>query len=310
MTFYRNIISDSWRFSLRNAYLWFFGLFAVLLGNGGEYEIFFKSIGKEGGESIWSGFWTQLWSVLTHLPSVAKSFWKDPYNASLILLVYAVLIALFVFIIWMINVSQAAIVDSVSRQSKEKEHNLRIGLENGIANFWPVFALNVALKLAVVVGLALIGLFGSALLNTLIFMVLIPALIAFSFIVKYAIAYVVVRKEKLLDSFKHAFLLFKKNWIISLELAFILYLATIVAGLLFVFITFNVTKFFEVITAAFPTSAFLVWSFIFPFILFGILALIGAIVAVFQISTWTKLFVELDSVGAISKIERIFAKRP
>ena len=43
MTLYRDIIKEAWQITWRRRFLWFFGLFAVLLGNGGEYEILFQN---------------------------------------------------------------------------------------------------------------------------------------------------------------------------------------------------------------------------------------------------------------------------
>jgi hypothetical protein len=39
MSLYRSILKRAWEISWKFKYLWFFGLFAALLGNGGEFEI-------------------------------------------------------------------------------------------------------------------------------------------------------------------------------------------------------------------------------------------------------------------------------
>ena len=44
ITLYRDIIKEAWYITWRRKFLWFFGLFAVLLGNGGEYEILIQNI--------------------------------------------------------------------------------------------------------------------------------------------------------------------------------------------------------------------------------------------------------------------------
>ena len=42
MTLYRNIFSQSLKITWRYKYLWFFGLFSALLGNGGEIELLLR----------------------------------------------------------------------------------------------------------------------------------------------------------------------------------------------------------------------------------------------------------------------------
>ena len=44
MSLYRNILKQSWQTTWRNKYLWFFGIFAVFLGNAGEYKILSYSL--------------------------------------------------------------------------------------------------------------------------------------------------------------------------------------------------------------------------------------------------------------------------
>lgn len=309
MTLYRNIIKESWLTMIRSKYLWFFGLFAMLLGNGGEYEILFRSIDKEEKVSILAGFWEQSWEIVRNLPSVGHTLWTDPGGAFLVLLGWFIVLAIIAFVAWLVNVSQAAIVDAVARQARDKENNLSIGLEKGIKFFWPVFFLNFTIKVLVAAGLFLLGYFLNPYLNVLIFLLLIPFLIVSSFVAKYVIAYTVVRKEKLKEAFVSAIKLFKKNWLISLELAFILYLATAVFLTVFAFATFNVQKFFEVIVFAFPTAGFIILYYIQPIFLFLLFFFIVSLLSVFQITAWTKLFLELDSAGAISKIERLFGKK-
>jgi hypothetical protein len=44
MTLYRSIFRQAWAITWQYKYLWFFGFFAALLGNGGEYEILSKGL--------------------------------------------------------------------------------------------------------------------------------------------------------------------------------------------------------------------------------------------------------------------------
>ena len=309
MTLYRNIIKSSWRMTLRHKYLWFFGLFAVLLGNGGEYELFFKSItSEERTESIWSGFISQIGLNFDNLVNIGKRFWENPSLTFVILITYTFILAVFLFIFWMMSVSQIAIVNATARQARDKDHGMKIGLQKGIRHFWPVFSLNLIIKLLIIVSLALLAMAQSTLLYVFLFLIIIPLSISILFVIKYSIAYIIVRKEKMIDALVSGWALFRRNWIISLELAALLYLFTIVAGLFFMFLGFNIEKFFEVLVSVYPKMSFYIFVVVMPMTLFMALAFIGSLLAVFQTTAWTKLFLELDSKGAKSKIERVFSK--
>ncbi len=312
MTLYRPIIKESWRIMFRNKYLWFFGLFAVLLGNGGEYEIFFRSLSSNQDQSAWTIFLNYSQVILDNLTNMGQRFWENPSLTLVILLTYFFVVLIFIFIIWMMNVSQIAIVDAVFKQAKSKDSNLSIGMQIGNKYFWPVFSLNFSLKILILTVLSLLFIFRSSVVYVWLFLLMIPILMALSFLVKYAIVYMVARGEKLLKSLVLAWRLFIKNWLVSLELALILYLFTMLAGILFMFVTFNIEKFFDVLlfwlNNSNPSLSFFLFYSFMPFILFVVLAFIGALLAVFQISAWTKLFIKLDNEGARSKIERIFSK--
>ncbi len=313
MTLYRSIIKSSWRITLRHKYLWFFGLFAVLLGNGGEYEIIFRSIQNSGtSESVWLRFLEQTILNLDNLFNFGKRFWENPSLASTILFTYLFILFIFLFIIWMTNVSQIAIVNAIFRDLRKKEHNIKIGMHKGAHYFWKIFSLNILKKILIIATLSLLIAVKSKTIYMVLFMALIPLVVSLLFIIKYAIAYIIIRKEKILESFISAWKLFKKNWIISLELAFLLYLFTISAGLFFMFLSFNIVRFFQILSnqvwVNFPTLSFYLFYTVMPIILFGALAFIGSLLSVFQISSWTKLFLELDNKGSKSKIERIFSK--
>jgi len=313
MTLYRTIIKKSWKLTLRSKYLWFFGLFAVLLGNGGEYELLFKSIGdSQKTESIWTSFTSQLALGADGFLNIGKRFWENPALTFAIIATYLFILAIFLFIFWMMSVSQIAIVNATALEIREKKHDIKIGLQKGIKHFWPVFSLNLIVKILITTSLALLLMARNTGFYLVVFIIIIPLVISVLFIIKYSIAYIVIRKERLLNAFVLAWALFRKNWIISLELAMLLYLFTFIAGLLFMFITFNVSTLFELLAnSSLDKSSDLSFSILFtyqPAVLFAILAFIGSLLAIFQTATWTRLFLELDSKGAISKIERVFSK--
>ena len=207
MSLYRNIIRQAWHVAWRTKYLWFLGLFAALLGNGGEYEFIFKGLsGNVDGNffptlrglaatGVFNG------STLANIPRLMAS---DPMSMFFIFFIGAIMLLLFCFLVWLVIVSQAGLVNNTALSINKKKHDLPQGVGAGMKYFWPVFVLNAILKIVVVVAFALIsyplvltaGQGNQALANLIYglgFIVFIPILMMFSFVIKYAIAYVVIK---------------------------------------------------------------------------------------------------------------------
>jgi len=308
---YRLILRRAWQFAWRTPYFWFFGLFAALLGNGGEYEIISRVFWPSGRTWFLPGvdFWSA--GVLAGFPTF---FLKDPIAAFLLFFFGVVLLALFIFFLWVIIVSQGALVRAAALAFAGKTFDFKTCLTAGARKFWPVFSLNF-LSRAVISLLLLFflpywfvagpaGHLPAAVYGFLALMIL-PTSLAVSFIGKYSIAYAVIKEEKLADALKKGIDLFLRNWLVSLEIALLLFLINcLIGGVLLVFLA----------VIAIPPYFFLVisqslWFLAFCLILFLILiAGAGAIIAVFQTAAWTMLFAEISGRGGLSKLARIFRR--
>ncbi|PIX11215.1 hypothetical protein CO115_04230 [Candidatus Falkowbacteria bacterium CG_4_9_14_3_um_filter_36_9] len=328
---YRKILKQAWAITWQNKYLWAFGLFTALLGGSGEYKIL-SVLNLDVNNSFFS-FWNRLintgifdGNILTNIGNTIK---EDPFTFLIILFIYLVIITLVVLVVWLTIVSQVAIVNNTAgilinpaHQGKNSANkNYKDGLVSGINNFWPVFGLNIINKLIIsfiIFFVALLAIFtwiktGSmaAYLSYIIsFIILVPLAVILSFIIKYAIVYIVIKGKDLIDSIKFGWNLFIKNWLISIEMAFILFFINFIVVLLWfllvvailviplLFLTFIFYKFHLI--AAF----WLMLIIILLFILIS-LALAAAVLTTFQISSWTTLTVELISRGGTSKITRV-----
>lgn len=318
MTLYRNILKQGLKITWHNRYLWFFGLFAALLGNGGEYEILSRNSGRgleEGGQSIYE---TGIFSVKT-LGNIGRLFRDDPGAMLLVLAVSLIILFMVGFLIWVVIVSQGALVDSSARIiSKKGSQNpgIKNDFKVGVKNFWPVFGLNIIIKAAVILAFWLIG---AALLAAnfqlanglfiILFIILIPVAIAFSFMIKYAICYAVIKENSFLESIAEGWRLFAANWLVSIEMAFILFFLNFAFGLALILIVLTLTipfLFLAFVLYQLISLAGFWFMFITALVLFlAIIMAGGAMLATFQTASWTGLFVELVSKGGESKIKRV-----
>lgn len=327
MSLYKSILKQSLHLTWHNKSLWFFGLFtAFLLGNGGEYEIIAKSF-QNANESFFpniqniaeKGFFS-----FQTIENIGVIFKKDPAFILMIIAVGLIVLVLFLLLVWMIIISQIAIVDQAAKIIKSKtklpEVGIKNGLQVGIKKFWPIFYMNLISKSFVWIAFMLISLpivslsteftLKNNLIYLILFIVLIPSVIVFSFIIKYAIAFLVIKNNNFFQSLKNSFMLFRENWLISIEMAFVLFFINLfVVGLGLAILIFALAIPFAVLMfIALKISINLFWLTVTvgPILAILFIILIGSALSTFQISSWTGLFIRLISKKKEeSKIERL-----
>ena len=144
------------------------------------------------------------------------------------------------------------------------------------------------------------------------FLVLIPVAIILSFVIKYAIAYIIIKGSSLKDAVQNGYKLFINNWLVSLEMAFLLFVATFLAAIIVIIAagTLNTIFAFLTIIAGKLLPGFSFWLFI---VIRSILILLitvfaGALLTTWQIASWTGLFVQLTGKGITSRIMNMFGR--
>lgn len=320
MVLYRGVLSQGWRNTWRNKYLWFFGLFAALLGSGAE----FRMMSEAGTEQTLFPALKQIAATgvfsLEAVANIGKLIVRDPASVIMVFLVFLLIGIIFLFLIWLSVVSQAALVNSAADFKNDKTHNFRKGLDAGIRNFWPVLGLNALLKISIflvflVLSFLLLGAGSTGIMSSFLFIMFfvlfIPVVVIFSFIVKYAIAYLVIKEEGFLSSLKSGWRLFVNNWLISVEMAFILFFVNFLAvvALALLLLVLAIPFLFIMVVFSGLALSFNFWFlFIASSVLYIILAMwLGAVLSTFQVSSWTILFIELVSRGGVSKLVRLFS---
>ncbi|MEA3398702.1 MAG: hypothetical protein U9R06_03090 [Patescibacteria group bacterium] len=327
MSLYRDILAKAWHITWRYKYLWFFGLFAALLGNGGELELIFRGFNAEFSQGLFP--WLQgiaetgFFNVST-IHNIGYLLINDPITILTIFAVFLIVIFLSIFLIWLVIVSQAALVNNAANSISGKSHDFKDGLAVGMKKFWPVLGLNVLIKIVVYLLFVLISLPGIIMISradlltvkvlfVLSFIIFIPISIILAFIVKYAIAYAVIKGSKISQAIKEGWDLFVKNWLVSLEMAFILFFINFVIGLGLILVLLIISVPFLFLALLLIKSGMLInfGIFLAISILFylAIIAIVGAALATFQISSWTGLFIKLVGRGGASKLARVFGKK-
>lgn len=319
---YRFFLAQAWSITKRYKHLWFFGLFASLLYASGEYQIIASFFNQEN-----TGTFVSTWLIV--FGSIFSSaFWlgiidlanQNPTLLWTLISLFILFVAVLIIILYISISSQAALVNQSAKiiKSKKKLSDLNIGdgLKNSQKWFWPVLWLNLATKLIITICFFILSIpllftiitnsVFSGLIYAILFLFFLPIALFVSFVMKYAIASCVIEGKNFLDSIKKGMKLFSDNWLVSFEMAFILFIISFFVGL---FTLLFITLFFVslyllgmLITSASLVAISLILSI-------ATMAIVASLVGVFQTATWTGLFLHLNKEKGRSKLERFFKKK-
>ena len=323
---YRPILKKAWDVSRRYKSLWFFGLFATIISSGGEYEIISKSISdptNQGGfitiisESVQTAVNSALSVGGNVWQNMGQSIIKYPIPSIIALLILIITITIGLFCAWIAVTSQVGIIKNISLILKNKKTSINEGIDFGVKKFWPVLGADVVLKIILFILFFILGketilTNGGNIALTVVyylsFIVFVFAVLIISFIIKYQIFYVVLNNGKFLYSFKSAWQLFAKNWLISLEMALALFLIYIASGFISLICSTILSAIPIVVLPLYFGFLPIIISYIIAIICFilmvVIILFIAAFITTFQWVAWTALFVRINSGEELSKIER------
>lgn len=319
---YRKFLKEAWQLTKGYKYLWFFGLFSSFLYLGGEYQVITTFIEQSDGLiqiNTWliflaSFFTSAFWSGLLEIffQNIAL-FWTI-----IILLLLAIFIL--IVIVYIAVISQAALINQIIRisNSKRKIVNYNIGesFHKGKKWFWSLLIVNLSSKILITLIFTLLSLpllfiyitnsYFSVLVYVLLFLVFIPLALIVSFVMKYAMVSVVSDNKKSIEAIEKAWLVFKNNWLVSFEMAFILFVINFLVGFLALII---ISLLFGpmIILGVDMGSAFLIALGLLLSI--SSMILTATLLSVFQTATWTKLFLKIQNSKGSSKLERVFVKK-
>ncbi len=321
---YRSLFKQGWSITWRYKYLWFFGLFASIVASSGawEYQVFSQSVNY----GLIEGSYVRLSGVLETW-ELAKGFFLGlanllSYDILTILNVLSIItitLTLIVSFVWLSVTSQAALVIEAKKLLSSKKKSLpvswRDGFSEGHVYFWRLLGLNILIKFLITIAFFIVALplLFMALKDTgamtaaytILFVIFIPISVSLSLIIKYAIAYVVLNKKPTATSLELGTRLFRRNWLVSLETAILLFIINFAASLAFVL----VLAIPLMPLLFFALALDIVWlAYLLIFLTFTAIILFGSIITTFQTTSWTNLFLQLTDKGGQAKLERLFGR--
>jgi MFS family permease len=321
---YRDLIKKSWHIIQNNKFLWIFGLFAGILGGTmGEVNMTIKNLYDltNPSSSLVNAYTLFQGDKLSAFTESASGYFTTPSFGALLPLILLVIIL--VVAIYLIIVSTSALFYCVNKISKKQKTNFEEGFQNGRSFFKPVFLLNLIAQIfiwGIIVILSAIFIsfylktnqqIWYSLYITVLIIMLAPVSVVVSFLIKFATAYIVLKGKKIGESIKLAWSLFIKNWLISIEVAIILFLINFIIGvfviLIILLILIPILLLGNILSSVAPdvgSSITLIVALIFIAL---IIFVIGSALSAYQVTIWTLLFNKLEEKKSTSKLVRLFA---
>lgn len=311
---YSQVLKKAAQIAWKHPTLWFFGLLASVLGSAGEIELIFGGFQFSQDSSLFS-FWQGLaqggFFTFKGIQGFAGLLLVNPLSLFFITFIFLLVSALTIIVIWLVVVSQAALISQAVSVSKNLGVNFKQGFSLGMQKFFPIFGLNIIIKifggflLFLTAGLALLAFPGSNLLFIISFDIFLVALLLLSFVVKFAICGTVLRHWEFKESIRQGYALFKKNWAITLEVAVLVFLAYLMVNALVVYIISQLFVITIVTFASFPFVLVLIFSLMFIAFFF-----VQALLAIFHWAAWAIVFelINAPQPVLISRIKKILRK--
>lgn len=315
---YTNIFKRAFSIVRKYKILWLLGIGAAFLGNGGEYQSLINQIGKVNSQSDTVAVWRD--NLQAILPNLNLS-WENLAGVFITLLIAVII--LFVALIYCVSAFGGLIKASSEENDKP---SFVAAVRSGYRKFWPLLGLIIIAKaitygfLVLILTPLMLATFASGhlIINTfiilLIFLIFIPVTIIVSLATKYSAAFVMLENQPILTAFKNGWRLFSANWLLSLEMALILFVINVAAGLTLIVLAslfLSVPFFFGVFYTLSAPELFnsLMYAGVFMIIIVSVF--LGSWLSVFQISSWTLLFKRLTSGGkSYSKLVRWLSMLP
>lgn len=323
---YRTILKRALKLSWKNKWLWLFGFFAAILGQGGVYEYLFKSFDNlTAGQSVLATMQEYANGGILGMISFGRlqSVWATDLSG-MALGIFTLLFAICVIalIISLAVIGQGGLVKSIITLDQGKKTTPKECFSVGVKKFWPILELNFITKVVLMGVLMLLTYFAALLMQQIVaidtvifvlfFILFIVLGIIIYFLTLYGTAYIVLRDKGLLSALQSAWHLFRRNVVINLEMGLLIFVMNAIVAVLAVITLFIL--FAPFIIVFFVVLISNIWwlinamnvLMILLFVIF--LALATGWYTTFVVSCWMMLFEQLAMKGGKSKLQRVYEK--
>jgi len=240
---YRDIFKKAFLLTIKNPFLWVFGLFTTFLGIGSFYEL----ILKRSLDQIFT--FGRLELQVNTLKIFGTTFAGSIGDLKLVELLgfigyIALALSVLVISVWVAISAFGAIIHATQKIDKKKKTGFWDAFKAGLKHFWKLFIVNIFGKTIIFTLLLVTGwllshlLINNSLFNAIVyflsFLIFVSISLFISFLVVYTSAYIVIKNHTTKKSIKQSWQLFKNSWVVTIEASIILFFVNLLTKFLIV----------------------------------------------------------------------------
>ncbi|MCX6778816.1 MAG: hypothetical protein NTU97_01120 [Candidatus Magasanikbacteria bacterium] len=306
---YRQIIKEAWKITWHQKAMWLLGLFAFFIATGGALEVFSRNLN---------------WVFTPHVPFFWGGFevgWnKDVSVWPLAIMLVLICFGLFAFVAFMSIRSFIALILATDKYKADDKIDLDKIWHAGEKKFVSVLGVVVLFKIIIFLAsfLSAFPLWfiwtgstwqGWMWIYPAVFLLGVVIAVVSSFLMVLTSAYLTLKRNTFGKALKMAWNLFLNHWLVSLEMAVVIFFVNLLFGLI---------SLAGMVIIAVPTFLFVVFGvFILMPVLSNVAIFVGCLLAIllilwiagflgaFHAVAWTLLFKKMEEGKAISKLHRL-----
>lgn len=207
---------------------------------------------------------------------------------------------------------------ALAQLQEKKKTSYLASFRQGFDKFWQLFSINLFYRLLylTIVALIIVPLIyqlsfmkGASQLPfaVLVYFILIPFVVVIDLVTRYSLLYIMVYRQTVREAFANAWLLFRTNWLISIETSLLILATLFVSFILLSLVFLPILLILFALFAAFIASGTALELFLLTVLVLLILivALFVSFFTAFQMSIWVSIFRRLTTGEHQSKIHRL-----
>ena len=308
---YREVLRLAWRLTWHQPLLWVLGLFSAVLVSGGAFDVLARHIS---------------WSLHPDFGFMSASWWRWGnwelgLTASLWLVALVLLLAgLAVYVVFVMIRSFISLILGAGEYKAGEKLDLEKLWHAGRRHFWPVLGTIVLAKILIMIlgALTLLPLFllvlgkwnlFSSIIYPPIFLIGVVAGVVVSFLMIFVSAFLVLEKYDWQKAVAAAWRLFLRNWLVSLEMALVIFAIYLLVGLILAIgaLIIIIPVVAVVIFARFIMLPGLgsVAVFVGSLLAVCLVLLAAGFLSAFHVGSWVLLVERMKKETAVSKLVRL-----
>lgn len=317
--FYRRIVTDAWKIAWSHKHLWVFGFFATLIGFGGVTEVFFSAYERTADALPLAAAQGTIATLIPGYTTIKAVITYSPYPVLSLAIFTVALVLMFSVFAWMTVVSVGGLISGIRKISRGGEPTFGDSIKAGAERFWPLLTVNLLAKIVILLALLLTGanlyvlMQERSFVSGLFYVGSFIVFTAISFVASLAAVYgslnVMAKDEPVERSLNGALKTIGEHWLVSLEMAVVLFIASLVMGLAVALLALilSVPLIFLLAVAAMLKARAAVYGImaLTAVMLLALVVALGSFLTTFQTSAWTLLWSELTDRKPVAKLLRL-----